>query len=141
MTLSIAGDTTSSLPERSALRHQVNWNFRSPTTGWAGLTASLLKLKPGWARVSSMRSRINLAPKWKPWPVRKGHHAGRIIVGGFCDQPGSKEPQHDIRTFVGRFVEASLGRTRGLQVRIGRANCKSFCAAHIHFFAAHKNAH
>ena len=64
--------------------------------------------------------------------LRIGRDAGRIAVGGSRDQPGSKEPEHDIRTFVGRFVEAGLGGTHGLQIRIERANCKIFVLRSAH---------
>jgi hypothetical protein len=43
MTLSIAADTTSSLPKRSALRRQVNWKLSVADNRMA----SLLKLKTG----------------------------------------------------------------------------------------------
>jgi hypothetical protein len=43
--------------------------------------------------------------------------AGRIVVGGPRDQPGSEQPQQNIRTFIGCFAELSLGGIHGLSFK------------------------
>jgi hypothetical protein len=46
-----------------------------------------------------------------------GRDAGRIVVGGPRDQPGSEQPQQNIRTFIGCFVELSLGGIHDLNFK------------------------
>jgi hypothetical protein len=43
--------------------------------------------------------------------------AGRIVVGSPRDQPGSKQPQQDIRPFSGRFLDLVLGGIHGTQFK------------------------